>query len=67
MKNCPLCHKNTWDYDVVTLEGSKWCGTCFWYMKQEANRLKKPLPMNKANFALVLKSARQAKAEGRVY
>ncbi len=63
MKNCPVCQKEEWDYDVIA--GDKtFCGSCYWYFKHEA---KKPLPLNIKWYRKTLVNARKAKAENRIY
>ncbi len=37
-KTCPVCGKDTWDYDVI--EGvDAYCGTCHWQVRHIAGRL----------------------------
>ena len=40
MKDCPLCHRKDWNYDVViSLSGIIFCGDCWHEVKQKAYKL----------------------------
>lgn len=36
MKKCPVCKSESWDYDVVTADGTSFCGDCFFELKRRA-------------------------------